>query len=204
MAVIDFPATPTVGQVYTNAGRSWIWTGTVWNNYGSTGATGPPGPTGATGPAGPTGATGPAGPTGPAGNGPRGQVAFAEIKTTTNTTLNTTGWQPTGLSVTFAADASRRYRVTYTGTINNNKTSIMDAGLGIATGSVLHSVSEVLAVNNAIGESKTWGGVWVGTFATGSVTLNLYAYIDTGGQAVFSAGASWPAQLIVEDITYAA
>lgn len=37
MAALDFPNTPTVGQVFTDpaGGRSWIWTGVVWNAYGT-------------------------------------------------------------------------------------------------------------------------------------------------------------------------
>lgn len=36
MAAIDFPNSPTVGQVFTSGARSWVWTGTVWDaNTGS-------------------------------------------------------------------------------------------------------------------------------------------------------------------------
>lgn len=31
MAAINFPSSPSVNQVHTEAGISWIWTGTVWN-----------------------------------------------------------------------------------------------------------------------------------------------------------------------------
>ena len=31
MAAIDFPNSPTVGQSFTAAGRTWIWDGTVWS-----------------------------------------------------------------------------------------------------------------------------------------------------------------------------
>lgn len=31
---IDFPNTPTVGQVFTTTDRSWVWTGTRWDAYG--------------------------------------------------------------------------------------------------------------------------------------------------------------------------
>jgi hypothetical protein len=30
MAALDFPTSPTVGQVYTANGGSWVWNGTVW------------------------------------------------------------------------------------------------------------------------------------------------------------------------------
>lgn len=35
MAALDFPASPTLNQVYSANGRSWIWDGTAWNPYGS-------------------------------------------------------------------------------------------------------------------------------------------------------------------------
>ena len=30
MAALNFPASPTTGQVYTANGRSWLWNGTAW------------------------------------------------------------------------------------------------------------------------------------------------------------------------------
>lgn len=33
MAVIDFPSSPTIGQIHTQNGLSWIWTGVVWDIY---------------------------------------------------------------------------------------------------------------------------------------------------------------------------
>lgn len=83
---INFPSSPSTGQVYEFNGLQWEWTGSAWRSLGfspvvyvqgatgATGATGPQGNTGATGPQGATGATGsastvpgPTGPTGPAG-----------------------------------------------------------------------------------------------------------------------------------------
>lgn len=69
---INFPANPSVGQVYTYSNRSWTWNGEGWQaslgpyNVGPTGPTGAPGTPG--GPTGPTGATGPTGYTGPQGD----------------------------------------------------------------------------------------------------------------------------------------
>lgn len=64
---IDFPSSPSLNQVYSFGGRSWIWNGTQWLGY-NTGATGPTGYTGYTGYTGPSGAastvTGPTGYTG--------------------------------------------------------------------------------------------------------------------------------------------
>lgn len=35
MAALDFPASPSLNDVYSANGRSWIWNGTTWNPYGS-------------------------------------------------------------------------------------------------------------------------------------------------------------------------
>jgi len=32
---IDFPNSPTVGQIFTSGDKSWIWDGTVWKAYGA-------------------------------------------------------------------------------------------------------------------------------------------------------------------------
>lgn len=60
MAIINFPNSPSINDVFTANGRSWKWDGSFWLAIplaGPTGVTGPTGATGATG-AGVTGATG--------------------------------------------------------------------------------------------------------------------------------------------------
>ena len=74
MAIINFPTSPTDGQVFTDGDHTWIFSSTgaggpgAWKLQAQT-VTGPTGPTGPTGAAstvtGPTGATGTTGPTGP-------------------------------------------------------------------------------------------------------------------------------------------
>lgn len=76
---INFPLSPTVGQVYTYNTNGWTWDGERWTGtvpVGATGATGAQGATGATGigatgptgsPGGATGATGLTGNVGPQG-----------------------------------------------------------------------------------------------------------------------------------------
>ena len=101
---INFPSSPSPGDIYTYGNQSWRWTGYAWASgsllsetaaglTGPTGATGaqgdqglqgdqgpqgPTGPVGVAGPTGPTGAagvTGPTGPTGPSGvTGPTGRT----------------------------------------------------------------------------------------------------------------------------------
>ena len=33
--MLDFPASPTVGQIFTSGSSSWRWTGTVWAAHGA-------------------------------------------------------------------------------------------------------------------------------------------------------------------------
>lgn len=48
MAAIDFPNSPTVGQLFTVGDITWEWTGSVWQGNGTV----VPGPAGADGVAG--------------------------------------------------------------------------------------------------------------------------------------------------------
>ena len=54
MPNINFPTSPTLGQVYTFSGSSWTYNGTAWVLNGSVGPQGPQGPQGSTGPQGNT------------------------------------------------------------------------------------------------------------------------------------------------------
>jgi hypothetical protein len=51
MTAIDFPSSPTPGQLFTVGDITWEWTGTVWQGIGSviTGPEGPEGPAGTDG-----------------------------------------------------------------------------------------------------------------------------------------------------------
>ena len=48
MTAINFPDSPTVGQLFTVGDITWEWTGTVWQGLG-TAVAGPTGPAGANG-----------------------------------------------------------------------------------------------------------------------------------------------------------
>lgn len=96
---INFPSSPTLGQVYTYAGRSWEWNGQGWQAYPGPALVGPTGPTGSTGGSGPTGPTGAGGPTGPASGptGPTGATGSAStVAGPTGPTGTTGATGPTG------------------------------------------------------------------------------------------------------------
>ena len=70
MSALNFPDSPSIGQIFIASERSWTWNGTVWEIFGSV-SVGPQGPQGERslepGPTGPTGSIGFQGPTGPTG-----------------------------------------------------------------------------------------------------------------------------------------
>ena len=96
MTAIDFPNSPSLGQIYIVSGKAWRWSGEVWDLVGSIsqgpiGPTGPgstvPGPTGPRGSIGFQGVTGPTGAAGLDGSGISilGQVAnIAALPSTGN------------------------------------------------------------------------------------------------------------------------
>jgi hypothetical protein len=78
MAVLDFPQSPTVDQIYcADTGVCYRFNGYAWEVDVQESITGPQGPQGEVGPAGPAGPEGPAGPAGadstvPGPAGPKG------------------------------------------------------------------------------------------------------------------------------------
>jgi hypothetical protein len=97
MSAINFPDSPAPNDTFSSGGKTWVWSGSVWDTVTtSVGATGPIGPTGPTGTTGPTGATGSTGPTGADSTvvGPTG--AIGPTGPTGPTGANSTVVGPTG------------------------------------------------------------------------------------------------------------
>jgi hypothetical protein len=129
---VNFPANPTVGQIFTVGDSVYVWDGTKWEaqTTGTIGATGPTGPTGPSGPVGSTGPIGPpGGPTGATGlTGPTGPIGATGPAGTPGGATGPTGIQgPTGPAFP--------YNVTTTATnktiANNEYVIVTTAGLTI-------------------------------------------------------------------------
>jgi hypothetical protein len=87
---INFPDTPSPGEVFSSGGRSWTYNDGKW--VLASGPEGPTGPEGATGPTGPAGVAGAVGATGPAGaTGPVGATGPAGINGATGASNSTSG-----------------------------------------------------------------------------------------------------------------
>lgn len=157
---LDFPNSPTVGQQYTAATRTWTWNGTSWGIVasgivGPTGPSGGPiGPTGDKGDTGPTGSTGLKGDTGPIGltgltgdQGPTGTWVLAQDPVTV-----------TGTSYTISStDIGKMLITTNTGpTVSIS----VNTGIGLSVG------QRVDIIQNADGQVIIGGSATVGSNPT--------------------------------------
>jgi hypothetical protein len=131
---VQFPDNPTVGQIYTNNGRSWTYNGRFWfpgvavGSTGATGATGIQGNVGVTGATGLTGNTGATGATGIQGN--VGLTGATGIGSTGATGASGTPGTP-GTNGTAGATGA-------TGVVSNSETVGTKTA---ATGTVVHDYS---------------------------------------------------------------
>ena len=180
---INFPTSPTVGQIYNFSQRSWIWNGEGWQAAPgplTAGATGPTGPTGAgaTGPTGagatgPTGADGPTGPTGAGATGPTGPTG-----------IGPTG--PTGAGASIIPQSGGApYTTNYTAVLGDSGYMIVMNGSGLtatipANGSVAYTVGTVL----------TFANLYAGnlTIAINSDTMYLANSSSTGDRTLAANG----------------
>ena len=158
---LQFPFSPSIGQIYTYSGYSWSWDGERWvpvvfkgstgatgatgigatgisvigatgaTGSGLTGATGPRGATGSTGPTGTTGATGPTGATGLLG--PLGSTGATGPTGSTGSTGPLPAWTYQG---TYSSGSSYLVGsiVTYQGQLWYRNVSTAITGTGYAPG----------------------------------------------------------------------
>lgn len=186
---INFPTSPTVGQIYNFSQRSWIWNGEGWQAAPgplTAGATGPTGPTGA-GPTGPTGGIGPtgAGATGPTGaDGPTGPTGAGATGPTGPTGIGPTG--PTGAGASIIPQSGGApYTTNYTAVLGDSGYMIVMNGSGLtatipANGSVAYTVGTVL----------TFANLYAGnlTIAINSDTMYLANSSSTGDRTLAANG----------------
>jgi hypothetical protein len=130
---------------------------------------------------------------------PRGIVAFAQR--TTNFTMSTTEAVSITAS-TFTAVANRYYKITYresavTVTAGAGNFIFQRIRLTNATGTQL--LQPQLQSSGATQVANVANAIWVGTLTAGSTVIVGTLVANTGTPAAF-AGASNPAQIIVEDL----
>ena len=139
-------------------------------------------------------------------SGARGTVAFAESAVSV-AGIAGGAWVQTGVSVTFNATLGRRYKVSYTGTLDSNHGAAALAYLGVYDGntnSQLHVTGGDLEANPAVGDTRYWNGSFSKANFSGTTILRLQCYFAGGTNNQFTAIPAIPAQLLVEDITYEA
>jgi hypothetical protein len=148
---INFPTSPSPGDIYVYENSTWRWTGYAWTSGqlvnalsgGVTGPTGPFGVTGATGPTGPTGSngvngvTGPTGPTGFNGsNGVTGPTGLNGVYSWRITNPGTTAGFYVPAGSVRAGDAFEIYALTEKGVAGSQLDTNVWAGTGPNTARV--------------------------------------------------------------------
>ena len=170
--MIDFPNSPTVGQVVSSPnGTAWRWTGSTWV-LGTAASAG----------------------------GARGTVAYAQV-TTGQTGIGSATVDIAGLSATWTASPNRRYKTTAYIAPSSSVAGdeflafIQDAGAGIIqTASAPHTETSVSTnLEFSVIETGLSGSI------TRKVTIRRAG--GTGSLALFAAPTA-PAFILVEDITY--
>jgi hypothetical protein len=153
MAVIDFPPTPSLNDVYTNGIQTYKWNGIAWRlvRTSAVGPTGPQGPAGSDSTA--IGATGPQGPTGPSVTGPQGAAS---------TVTGPAG--PTGATGSFAITPWTTYTPILRGSVTNPV-----LGNGSITGRYVNIGATIM------GEIRIIAGTSGFTRGSGTYTVSLPA-----------------------------
>lgn len=166
---VDFPTSPTLGQVVHGSGVTWRWDGTVWVLSGGVPSS-------------------------------KGTIAYTQI--VADQTGITSTVDIAGLSVSFAAQAGRRYKITlhaYTAS-----TVAADAlNLKILNGSTQVASSQVVAasVPGYSLKQTCMAVIQVSTSATLTIKAQAQRTAGTGNMLVV-ANSGDPAFLMVEDVTY--
>jgi hypothetical protein len=190
MTAIDFPNSPSVGNTHSAGGRTWIWTGSVWNAVETTSVGGATGPTGPTGPqstvTGPTGATGATGPT-----GPYLTSAYTFSATTTNSDpgngifrLNTANASLTTAIYIDNQDIGTTSRTAWYDTWDDSSSTIK--GILNITNTVSPSDSVTFTITGSVGAGAGYYSIPVsylaGNTPTGSAVyaISFYRYGDLG------------------------
>jgi len=172
--MIDFPNSPTVGQVVSSPnGTAWRWTGSTWV-LGTAASAG----------------------------GARGTVAYAQITASQPTTTTLT--DIAGLSVTFTAVAGRTYKVTSAATlaITTGSTPAAASTRIFLDGAQVQNC--LISIPDASGNPYRADSEYVTSSLTaGSHTFKVQANtLNVGTAGFLLASPLYPAFILVEDITF--
>ena len=124
---------------------------------------------------------------------PRGRVGYAEV-TAVQTGISTSATDLTGLSVTFTAEASRRYLIT-------GFANFYSSGASVADFLIRQSSTTLQSAQNPIsgGYYSSWTVSCIVSPSAGSATYKLSANSNTSTM-VMQASAARAAYILIEDI----
>ena len=131
-------------------------------------------------------------------NFPRGIMA---IRTRTSNTGALAAGTVTIAAINFTAVANRNYRVTYFEPQGIGASAVTYSDVSIVLGTTTSGTTLALGVNNATSAQRASSIVqYVSTFTAGSTNICAVGSPNGAGTINFSAGATFPAFLMVEDL----
>lgn len=171
--MIDFPNSPTVGQVVSSPnGTAWRWTGSTWV-LGTAASAG----------------------------GARGTVAYAEVRTQ-QTGITSALTEIAGLTVTWTASPERTYRVSvFCPAIRSTvSTDTVNTIIWVPSGAQSAGAMTPVSSTGATGHTLTMSVVLTGL--SGSQTRGVAVLRGGTGTVTWIGSFQDPSYILVEDITY--
>jgi hypothetical protein len=179
--LIDFPDSPTGGDLFTAAGKTWEWNGYAWDaiTVQQIGATGPQGATGIIGPTGATGATGIIGSTGATGESGATGLIGATGASGINGATGSTGPAPSGTGIVSVSNGvlqspipASNLSVGVAEKVSTTQTSVNSTYYIPFVSNATNQTNETIRVNSGIQYNPSTNNLTASTF-TGNVVGNV-------------------------------